>query len=104
VAVCVSRRLHAVASWMVKKDFKQSCAMGTVALDISAEEEQPLRALCQQALTRWAQTAARCMPEILDPVPAHTLRPELVTGLVTPWADAPQALLEPSTKVIISLQ
>jgi hypothetical protein len=55
---------RAVASRMVRKHFKQSCAVGTAALHISAEEEQQLRALCQQALTRWAQTAARCMPEL----------------------------------------
>jgi hypothetical protein len=44
------------------------------------------------------------LPEILDAVRAHTLRPELVTSLVTPWADAPQALLEPGTKVIVCLR
>jgi alcohol dehydrogenase len=42
------------------------------------------------------------MPAILDLVAAGRLRPQLVTSATVAWDDAPQALLEPATKLVFS--
>jgi threonine dehydrogenase-like Zn-dependent dehydrogenase len=42
------------------------------------------------------------MPTILDLVAAGRLRPELVTSATAAWDDAPEALLEPTTKLVLS--
>jgi threonine dehydrogenase-like Zn-dependent dehydrogenase len=41
------------------------------------------------------------LPEILNVIQSGRLKPELVTTLQANWNDAPQALLEPSTKVVL---
>ncbi len=41
------------------------------------------------------------LPEILQTIQVGKLKPELVTTLTADWKDAPQALLDPSTKVIL---
>ncbi|GAA5153192.1 alcohol dehydrogenase catalytic domain-containing protein [Pseudonocardia eucalypti] len=41
------------------------------------------------------------LPAVLDAVTAGRLRPELVTGVVADWSDAPRALLDPTTKVVV---
>jgi alcohol dehydrogenase len=41
------------------------------------------------------------IPSILDLVAAGRLRPQLVTSATVPWDDAPDALLEPGTKVVL---
>jgi threonine dehydrogenase-like Zn-dependent dehydrogenase len=41
------------------------------------------------------------IPEILRTIQSGRLKPELVTTLQADWRDAPQALLDPSTKVIL---
>ncbi|MBO0885614.1 MAG: hypothetical protein J2P17_35830, partial [Mycobacterium sp.] len=41
------------------------------------------------------------LPAVLDAVTAGQLRPELVTSMVADWVDAPQALLDPTTKVVV---
>jgi threonine dehydrogenase-like Zn-dependent dehydrogenase len=46
--------------------------------------------------------ARPAIPAILDLVAAGRLRPELVTSATVPWDDAPEALLEPATKLVIS--
>jgi alcohol dehydrogenase len=42
------------------------------------------------------------IPPILDLVAAGRLRPQLVTSATVAWDDAPEALLEPATKLVIS--
>jgi threonine dehydrogenase-like Zn-dependent dehydrogenase len=42
------------------------------------------------------------IPSILDLVAAGRLRPQLVTSATVPWDDAPDALLEPGTKVVLT--
>jgi alcohol dehydrogenase len=42
------------------------------------------------------------IPAILDLVAAGRLRPHLVTSATVSWEDAPQALLEPTTKLVIT--
>jgi alcohol dehydrogenase len=46
--------------------------------------------------------ARPAIPAILDLVAAGRLRPELVTSATAGWEDAPEALLEPATKLVIS--
>jgi threonine dehydrogenase-like Zn-dependent dehydrogenase len=46
--------------------------------------------------------ARPAIPAILDLVAAGRLRPQLVTSATAAWEDAPQALLEPTTKLVIS--
>jgi threonine dehydrogenase-like Zn-dependent dehydrogenase len=46
--------------------------------------------------------ARPAIPAILDLVAAGRLRPQLVTSATVSWEDAPQALLEPTTKLVIS--
>lgn len=41
------------------------------------------------------------IPAILDLVAAGRLRPQLVTSATASWNDAPEALLEPTTKMVI---
>jgi hypothetical protein len=45
--------------------------------------------------------ARPAIPSILDLVAAGRLRPQLVTSATVPWDDAPDALLEPATKVVL---
>lgn len=42
------------------------------------------------------------MPAILDLVAAGRLRPQLVTSATVAWDDAPEALLEPATKLVMT--
>jgi hypothetical protein len=42
------------------------------------------------------------MEEIMPRVASRQIRPELVTGLIAAWDDAPEALLDPAAKVIIT--
>jgi threonine dehydrogenase-like Zn-dependent dehydrogenase len=42
------------------------------------------------------------IPAILDLVAAGRLRPQLVTSATIAWDDAPEALLEPATKLVVS--
>jgi threonine dehydrogenase-like Zn-dependent dehydrogenase len=42
------------------------------------------------------------IPAILELVAADRLRPQLVTSATVAWDDAPEALLEPATKLVIS--
>jgi alcohol dehydrogenase len=42
------------------------------------------------------------IPGILDLVAAGRLRPQLVTSATITWDDAPEALLEPATKLVFS--
>jgi threonine dehydrogenase-like Zn-dependent dehydrogenase len=42
------------------------------------------------------------MPAILDLVAAGRLRPGLVTSATVAWDDAPDALLEPATKIVVT--
>jgi alcohol dehydrogenase len=42
------------------------------------------------------------MPAILDLVEAGRLRPQLITTAHVDWDDAPEALLEPTTKLVIT--
>jgi alcohol dehydrogenase len=42
------------------------------------------------------------IPAILDLVAAGRLRPQLMTSATATWDDAPEALLEPTTKLVIS--
>ena len=44
----------------------------------------------------------RCMEEIMPLVASRQIRPELVTGLTAAWDDAPEALLDPAAKVIVT--
>jgi threonine dehydrogenase-like Zn-dependent dehydrogenase len=44
------------------------------------------------------------LPEILQTIQSGLLKPQLVTTLLADWNDAPQALLDPSTKVILVRQ
>lgn len=46
--------------------------------------------------------ARPAIPAILDLVAASRLRPQLVTSATVAWDDAPEALLEPTTKLVIS--
>jgi threonine dehydrogenase-like Zn-dependent dehydrogenase len=46
--------------------------------------------------------ARPAIPSILDLVAAGRLRPQLVTSATVPWDDAPEALLEPATKVVLT--
>jgi alcohol dehydrogenase len=46
--------------------------------------------------------ARPAIPPILDLVAAGRLRPQLVTDATAEWDDAPEALLEPATKLVIS--
>jgi threonine dehydrogenase-like Zn-dependent dehydrogenase len=46
--------------------------------------------------------ARPAIPAILDLVAAGRLRPHLVTSATAAWNDAPEALLEPTTKLVIS--
>jgi alcohol dehydrogenase len=46
--------------------------------------------------------ARPAMPAILDLVAAGRLRPQLVTSASAAWEDATEALLEPTTKLVIS--
>lgn len=41
------------------------------------------------------------IPAILDLVAAGRLRPQLVTSAIVGWDDAPEALLEPATKLVV---
>lgn len=41
------------------------------------------------------------LPDILEAVQSGRLRPELVTTLTADWHDAPEALLDPTTKVVL---
>jgi alcohol dehydrogenase len=41
------------------------------------------------------------IPAILDLVAAGRLRPQLVTSATIAWEDAPEALLEPATKLVV---
>ena len=41
------------------------------------------------------------LPDILSAVQNGTLRPDLVTTLTADWNDAPEALLDPTTKVVL---
>jgi threonine dehydrogenase-like Zn-dependent dehydrogenase len=41
------------------------------------------------------------LPDILQAIKGGKLRPELVTTLQATWSDAPDALLDPSTKVVL---
>jgi alcohol dehydrogenase len=45
--------------------------------------------------------ARPAIPAILDLVAAGRLRPQLVTSAIVGWDDAPEALLEPATKLVI---
>ena len=42
------------------------------------------------------------LPAVLDLVAAGTIAPEKVTSRVTTWDRAPEAVLEPETKLIIT--
>src|SRR4051794_2183204 len=42
------------------------------------------------------------IPAILDLVAAGRLRPRLVTSATVAWDDAPEALVEPATKLVVS--
>jgi hypothetical protein len=42
------------------------------------------------------------MPAMVELVAAGRLRPQLVTNATAAWDDAPEALLEPATKLVIS--
>lgn len=46
--------------------------------------------------------ARAVIPEILELVAAGRLRPQLVTSATAAWDDAPEALLEPATKLVVS--
>jgi threonine dehydrogenase-like Zn-dependent dehydrogenase len=46
--------------------------------------------------------ARPAIPAILDLVAAGRLRPQLVTSATVAWDDAPEALLEPTTKLVIT--
>jgi alcohol dehydrogenase len=46
--------------------------------------------------------ARPAIPAILDLVAAGRLRPQLVTSATVAWDDAPEALLEPATKLVLS--
>ena len=46
--------------------------------------------------------ARPAIPAILELVAAGRLRPQLVTSATAAWDDAPEALLEPTTKLVIS--
>ncbi len=45
--------------------------------------------------------ARPAIPAILDLVAAGRLRPQVVTSAIVAWDDAPQALLEPATKLVV---
>jgi alcohol dehydrogenase len=45
--------------------------------------------------------ARPAIPAILDLVAAGRLRPQLVTSAIVGWDDAPEALLEPATKLVV---
>jgi hypothetical protein len=45
--------------------------------------------------------ARRAIPAIRALIAAQRLRPQLVTSGVVEWDDAPEALLEPATKLVI---
>jgi threonine dehydrogenase-like Zn-dependent dehydrogenase len=69
------------------------------------EPEAPLPLL--ELYTRGVQlhigrTMARpAIPALLDLLAAGRLRPQLIAGVNVPWDDAPQALLEPATKIVV---
>jgi alcohol dehydrogenase len=46
--------------------------------------------------------ARPAIPAILNLVAAGGLRPQLITSVTVAWDDAPEALLEPATKLVIS--
>lgn len=57
----------------------------------------------QQASFVTGLTNARAeLPAVLNAVSAGRLRPELVTGLLADWDDAPTALLAPTAKVVVA--
>jgi threonine dehydrogenase-like Zn-dependent dehydrogenase len=45
--------------------------------------------------------ARPAIPAILDLLAAGRLRPQLIASMNVPWEDAPQALLEPATKIVV---
>lgn len=45
--------------------------------------------------------ARPAMPAVLDLVAAGRLRPKVVTTATVSWEDAPEALLEPATKLVL---
>jgi threonine dehydrogenase-like Zn-dependent dehydrogenase len=57
----------------------------------------------RQATFSTGLTNARAeLPAVLNAVAAGRLRPELVTGLLADWEDAPTALLAPTAKVVVA--
>ncbi len=42
------------------------------------------------------------MPEVLDLIAEHRLRPDLVTTVIAPWSDAADVLADPPTKAVIT--
>ena len=49
-----------------------------------------------------ARPAIPAIPAILDLAAAGRLRPELVTSRIAAWEDAAEAVLEPTTKLVVS--
>jgi hypothetical protein len=44
----------------------------------------------------------QCMHDIMPLVQSRQFRPELVTGVTAAWDEAPEALLDPAAKVIVT--
>jgi threonine dehydrogenase-like Zn-dependent dehydrogenase len=66
-------------------------------------EELPLLRMYTNGITfrTGMAHARRDLPAVLDLVASGRLHPELVTGVVADWADAPEALAELSDKTVI---
>ncbi|WP_232665846.1 alcohol dehydrogenase catalytic domain-containing protein [Pseudonocardia sp. TRM90224] len=56
----------------------------------------------QGTLTTGLANARAELPAVLAAVATGSLRPELVTGVLADWEDAPQALLARATKVVVT--
>jgi threonine dehydrogenase-like Zn-dependent dehydrogenase len=71
---------------------------------LEAEAALPLLELYTRGVhLHFGRAMARAsMPAILDLVAAGRLRPQLVTSVRASWEDAPEALLEPATKLAIT--
>jgi hypothetical protein len=56
----------------------------------------------QGTLTTGLVNARAELPAVLAAVATGSLRPELVTGVLADWEDAPQALLARAAKVVVT--
>jgi TetR/AcrR family transcriptional regulator, lmrAB and yxaGH operons repressor len=70
-----------VAARMAVSDFRESCAVGAVVLDLSSQDEE-LRGLCNNILESWVESAATLLHELSPAArkPAATHLVQLLEG------------------------